>query len=499
MMSHTSPQRSVHNDTGMAMVLSLLFMLLLSALGTAVLVLARSETLSSVNYRMMSQARYGAESGVHKAAHFLLNSYTLPGTVADPLSNFDTTQTPVSYLGQPVVLSALPGVTANYPAAAVQTAFAAAGQGALPLGEATVVYTSSATLLSMREVLTYGAVTPTVVQTWRLTARGSIQGARQAEVEVSAVIERQIVPSTTYGLFATNTGCGALTATGGVQTDSYDSSNMTFVSGLPVVDLWGGHVGTNGNLTESGAGTIVRGSLSTPRGGVGNCRNGAITALDQNGNAQVTSGIIKLPQAVEYPLPAVPSPLPPTTTFTINGGSACSDVPYSSGACSITAGAVTLDPQGSPMTLGNINVTAGATLSFQAGTYNINSIKLTGNAIIRIASGPVVFNVAGTGEGTPVDLEGGGIINPTFMSRDFRILYAGTGELKLTGGTTTAASVFAPKASISISGGAHFFGSVIGAAITLTGGTRFHYDRWLEQEFFTVGPQMMSVFTWKEY
>ena len=101
------------------MVLSLLFMLLLSALGTAMLVLSRSETLSSVKYRMMTQARFGAESGVHKAAHFLLNNYTVPGpsVPSDPLTNYDTSLTPVTYSGQPVVLSSLSGVTSNYPVA----------------------------------------------------------------------------------------------------------------------------------------------------------------------------------------------------------------------------------------------------------------------------------------------------------------------------------------------------------------------------------------------
>ena len=138
-------------------------MLLLSALGTAVLVLSRSETLSSVNYRMMSQARYGAESGVHKAAHFLINSYTLPvtGSANDPLSNYNLTVSPVTYNGQPVVLSALPGVAANYPHAGAQTAFASAVQGSLPVGDATVFYTASATLLSMREFIPYGGTVGT--------------------------------------------------------------------------------------------------------------------------------------------------------------------------------------------------------------------------------------------------------------------------------------------------------------------------------------------------
>src|ERR1043165_6131677 len=102
---HSGPHsghRQSGNDAGIAMVLSLLFMLLLSALGTAMLVLSRSETLSSVNYRMMSQARYGAESAVHKAANFLLDagSYPLPGPNPDPLSSYDMTQSPVRSGGQ---------------------------------------------------------------------------------------------------------------------------------------------------------------------------------------------------------------------------------------------------------------------------------------------------------------------------------------------------------------------------------------------------------------
>ena len=503
-MTHQPPvRRSPGRDDGFAMVLSLLFMLLLSALGTAMLVLSRSETLSSVNYRMMSQARYGAESGVHKAAHYLLNSYTLPGSVSDPLTNYDPTQSPVRYNGQPVVLSSLSGVAANYPLAAAKTAFATATQGSLPVGDATVLYTASATLLSMRSVVPYASATPVVVQTWRLTARGNIQGARQAEVEVSAVIERKIVPTYTYGLFAVVGGCGALDFSGGVVTDSYDSSNMTFSGGLPVTTPSGGHVGTNGNLTESG-GSVVKGSLSTPRVGVGSCASGAITALDPNGNnAVVQNGIVKLPQKLVFPPPDLPSPMPPTTNIGLSGSATCASVPITSGSCSITTpvtgvNAITLDPMGAPMSLPNIQVTAGNTIVLMAGTYNINSLKLTGNSIVRIGSSPVILNVAGAGEGTPIDLEGGTVTNTSFNPYSFRILYAGTGTLKLTGGATQTAGVYAPNAAAQIAGGANFYGSVVAGSVKLTGGAKMHFDYQLRR-FFSVGPQMMSVFTWKEY
>ncbi len=503
MMTPHRLRSSARRDEGVSLVLSLLFMLVLSALGTAMLVLSRSETLSSVNYRMMSQARFGAESGVHKAAHFLLNSYTVPGSVSDLTANYNTTVTPVTYGGQPVVLSALADVTATYPLAGTQAAFASAAQGSLPVGDATVQYSASATMLSMRTVIPYASITPVVVQTWQLTARGTIEGARSAVVEVSAVIERHVLPTFNYGLFAVFPGCGALSfSSGNTITDSYDSANITLVSGLPVTTPSGGHVGTNGNLTEGGQ-SIVRGKLSTPRSGVGNCRSGAVTALDANGQATVQDGLVKLPQALSFADPDVPSPLPPTTSVVLAGSSNCASIPLSSGSCSMTtpvAGvtAITLTPNaGTPMPLPSIQVTAGNTLVLNAGTYDINSLKLVGNSILRVGSGPVILNVAGTSEATPIDLEGGSVTNTSFISTNFRILYAGTGTLKLTGGAVQTASVYAPKAAARVAGGAHLFGGIVAYTVTATGGAKIHLDKQLSN-VFSVGPQMMSVFTWKE-
>jgi hypothetical protein len=492
-----SPPRDVRGDEGVALVLALLFTMAFASLGAGMFVLSRTETLSSVNYRMMSQARYGAESGIHRAAHFLLNSYTLPGAASDPIANYDMTVSPVTYLGQPVVLSAIADQAANYPAAATQAAFAAAAQGTLPAGQLNVTYDSSATLLSMQQIVPYGAATPTVVQTWRLTARGRLAGARTAVVEVEAILERQVVAAHTYAAFATNAGCGALSFSGGVQTDSYDSSSMTIVNGEPVTTTTDGHVGTNGNLTESG-GSIIHGSLSTPRSGVGNCKNGAVTALTQNGNAQVTEGIVALPQAVQYPPPDPPSPAPPTTNITLGSTDPCATLALTAGTCTGSGGNLTVDPAGATVVLGNLHVTGGATLTLHAGTYNINSLKLTGGSTLAIATGPVILNVAGTSQTTPIDFEGGATANASFDPSLFRIQYAGTGALKLTGGTTTSAIVYAPNAQASLAGGADFYGSVLAATVDVSGGARIHYDRRLSRDFFTTGPQMMSGFSWKK-
>src|SRR5579864_104710 len=135
-----------HNERGIALVLTLFLMAALSALGASLMFLSQTETYSSLNYRMMSQSRYAAESGVHKASNFLLDTaqYQPPttGTGGDLLTNYDRTKSPVlcaaggCTVGQPIILSATPGQASNYPVAAVSTAFNTAAQGTLAAGSA---------------------------------------------------------------------------------------------------------------------------------------------------------------------------------------------------------------------------------------------------------------------------------------------------------------------------------------------------------------------------
>src|SRR4051812_49106569 len=181
MLKDDARRSTNHAERGTALVVSMLLMMVLSVLSASMMFLAQTEIGSSASYRLMSQARYGAESGVHKTINYLTNTYVLPGTVADPLANYDMTKSPVTHVAnnQPVVLSSNAAVASNYPIAAVQTAFNNAVQGTLAAGNQTVSYKASAKLLAMIPLVTFGGVT-TVVQTWEITADGSVAGARNA-------------------------------------------------------------------------------------------------------------------------------------------------------------------------------------------------------------------------------------------------------------------------------------------------------------------------------
>lgn len=493
MTRHPHPQ-----ERGIALILVVLFTLAMSAVGGSMMVLARTEAISSANYRMMSQARYGAESGVHRAIHFLLNSYAKPGTASDPLANYDMTVSPVTYLGRPVVLSSMAGTAANYPDAAVTTAFATAVTGTLPGGGTDTSYSAAATLMSMRAVSSYGTTAQTVVQTWQITGSGWLTGVRNARVEVTTVLEQQVVATNTYAAFATNNGCGALSFSGGVLTDSYDSGALVLVGGVPQTEPMTGDVGTNGNLTEGG-GSVVNGTLSTPRTGVGRCSSGAVDALTANGNALVTGGLIQLPQALSYPLPAAPVPVPGENAVSISSATACGGIGLAAPTCMGAGGNLTLTPGAAPLVLGNVRLSGGSTLHLRAGTYNLNSFVLTGNSNVIVDSGPIVFNIEGDDVATVVDLTGGTTTNLSFDPTKFQINYRGTGSILLNGGTAASALVYAPRAALSLSGGANFYGSLLGASVTISGGTHVHYDRKLDRTFYSVGNQMLSAFNWRKF
>lgn len=498
MTNHSRPARN--SEQGMAIILALFMMLAMTVLGTSLMFVSKTETLSSHNYRLMSQARYGAESGIHTAANYLLSgAYTAaaPGMPAssDLMANYVTTVSPVTYNGAPVVLS-WDSTASNYPITDIKTAFAAAAQGTLDVKDAPVTYKARATLKSMRQISDAFTGSLITLQTWDVTAEGSITGARNATVEVSSLIERQTTPVYAYAAFATDNGCAALSFAGGATTNSYDSQ-AALSGGTPVIGNYGGNVGSNGNLTEVGNTTVVQGSLSTPRQGVGACTANNVTAQTTSGGASVSGGLNQLSQNVTYPTPPAPNPLPPTTVTDFKKTTGCPSG-YGSVCANSTNGA-TITPGGAIVTMGNVAINAGAVLQLNAGTYVMNSLTMNGNSTIKINSGPVIIKVAGVGQSTPITITGQGLINSTFKPGDLQFQYGGTGEIKLAGGDTTAGLFYAPNATAKITGGADLYGAIVVKQLTEAGGAAIHYDRRLQNDALTAGNYMLSAFTWNNY
>lgn len=537
------------NEEGIALVVTLFLMASLSALAVSLMFLSQTETASSRNYRTMSQARYGGEAGIHKTINYLMNSYVAPTAFSD----YDTSVSPVTCVNAGtcdhavsagagcnytstttvaqavangcIVLSAMSGVSSNYPDSSMRTAFSAAAQGTLAVNSSgsttnnaagTVTYGAAAILMSMQSFTGYGSTTPVTIQMWKIVSDGTVPGAQPATVEVTAMLDQDIADADTFAAFATGTGCGAITLGGTVETQSYDSSVGTTLSNS------GGNVGTNGNLSISGN-VDVHGSLSTPRTGVGACTAGAVTALDSTNHATVdNNAITQLPQAIAFPAPALPSTLPPVVAM--SGGTACTLVyaanptlPTSTYGtwCTTSGGAVTITPpasfpSGTNVLLGNISGswTLNGFPSSTSGTYAVNAIGAGSTTNLSVVTGSgksdVTVNLVGrNSDGStmadPFDTNGQAFVNPGMDAAALQVLYAGTGTINMTGGSNAAMVLYAPNASVVTHGSGNIYGSILAAQVTSSGTPAFVYDRHLSATMHIAGNHVMTAFNWKKY
>ena len=133
-------------------------------------------------------------------------------------------------------------------------------------------------------------------------------------------------------------------------------------------------------------------------------------------------------------------------------------------------------------TYGDIQITASATLTLTGGTvanpaiYNFNSISEAGQGTLAV-TGPVVVNIAGVGQTTVLDLSGGGFANGTYVPSYLTINYGGTGTINLTGGTKAYFVLNAPLAALNLSGNSNFYGSAVAKTIVVNGNPGFYWDQ----------------------
>jgi len=463
------------SQKGVALFFALIFILILSVLSVSIMFVSQAETWSSLNYREMTQARYGAEAGLNSAANYITNTYCPPGNTTctpatgDTLSLYHTNVSPVTLVsnGSPVVLSTTYSAS-NYPVASVENAFQSAALGSLSGGVATVNYTATATLIAMNQVTT--ASGPATVQTWNITADGAIGGVRSATEEVTGIVEQQVTfgssPLPAYGVFATGNGCNSILMSGGTMVKSYNSS-APLSHGSITFNNFGGNVGTNGNLTSSGSATVY-GTLSTPRTGASSttsCNSGAVDAFNYSGGAAVTecgtappvspattcgASPVQLPAPISLSAPAMPtapSSWNTSSTVTVNSTATCTTLHLSSG-CSGSAGNLTFTP--AAFTSGSfptINVNGGAKLTLSgSGTFTIEGLVTSGGGSVTLnPTGPVTLN------STSVNLSGSNafVINnssPVTMnlygdsSNNGLIISGGTG-LSLTGSSLVTLNI----------------------------------------------------------
>lgn len=241
--------------------------------------------------------------------------------------------------------------------------------------------------------------------------------------------------------------------TGNGCTDSYDSSvpPSTYAGtkcsppGTPCV----GGVGTNatrsGAITLSGRNACVQGSCQIGFGG-------STANISGGGNCTTTSvepSTITLGSVTAPALPAA-SPSAVAAPGTMPAGK--------------TYGAVT----------GSGN--SGSVLSLSTGAYVMSSLRLSGQASIKLTSGPVVVYI--TGSGSSLDLSGNGVNNTTGLATNLIFMCTdAVTSVTVSGNASAAYAVYCPKAAISVVGNGDIYGAVVGKTVAMNGNGTIHYDK----------------------
>lgn len=261
-------------------------------------------------------------------------------------------------------------------------------------------------------------------ETWETVATGQVGTVRRV---VGELLMREPQVLFADALF----GAGGVSLVGNATTDGYDAS----IGGYGGANLFdSGSVRSNVNVSLTGNATVRGDAIPGPTGKV-----------SLGGNSEVTG--LTDPAKAEKSVPAV----------------------------SVPGNAIDLD---------ELELSGKATRTLTAGTYVASALSISGNAelIINAAAGPVVLYVTGA-----ISISGNGVSN-ALQPKDFSLVQVGGAPVSFSGNATYTGTVLAPSSALSVSGNGVFFGSYIGASISLNGNATVHYDKSLRAISSTTGP-----------
>jgi Tfp pilus assembly protein PilX len=355
------------SSAGVALILVMLTIVVLSVLAASIVFSARSEAYASYNYRISTQADYTAKAGLQKALNFFNSNkykavdpsaaqttYNLSQYASSPVALYNTTQRPVQCIAnctsnnQAVILQMNSSGTfnGNYPTnvtnadgQTIPTAFASRFYNISldPLSSAvnSGQFTVTATLDEIYTVndAFYPTINRKPYEVWHVVSTAtwnSNVGAGSAKP--TSVQEATLAP--VYLPYFANAlyGMCNITMNGNVCTDSYRSTNGSYNGSAPQNCVSGG--GVNTNAYASGAGVGAGGNVTLNGGAYvvnGDVSYGA-TAPSYSSTwscPSVSSGVTGSVSGVKgtvQPVPAIPEPPMPTfpSCSWYGGSGACS-------------------------------------------------------------------------------------------------------------------------------------------------------------------------------
>ena len=318
------------NQRGVALVMVLLAVLVLSTLAAAIVFTTRAETLSAYNYRIVSQAEYAAWAGIQRAVNYFNSAAYVPVTPVNAPVNYDVSiysikPSDIYYsndsgveciagcttLNAPVVLTTAGG--SNYPIAGTVTSFVNAlnSQTLTAAAGHTGNFTVTAQLMDYHTVNNefFPAINLQPFEVWKVTSTGTWNSNVGAGAANPTVVMEGII-SPVYLPFFANALAGScnVSLNGSACTDSFNSTSGTYdgadpsdcvttTTGTSNAAAYNAGVGSNGGVTVSGGSAQIGGNVTFS--------NSTGTACDTGytGTTTVVTGTV----APGPPIPAPPS------------------------------------------------------------------------------------------------------------------------------------------------------------------------------------------------
>ncbi len=352
-MKRSRQRKLKRTPDGVALILVMLSIVVLSVLAASIVFSARSETFASYNYRISTQADYVAKAGLQKAINFFNSNkykpvdpsaasatYDVSQYASTPVVLYNTKYRPVRCIAdctstnRPVVLQmdSSGNFNGNYPNSltnadgeSVPTAFASRFYDVSlnPVSSATNSgqFTVMATLEGYHTVndAFYPTINRKPFEVWHIVSTGTWNSNVGAgNVKPTSVQEATLAP--VYLPYFANAlyGMCDITLNGSVCTDSYNSNNGTYNGASTSGCVTGGSAGTNsyasgagvgsgGNVTLNGGSYVVNGDVSY---GASAPSYSSLWACSTSSSG--VSGSVSGVTGTVQPVPAIPEPPMPT-------------------------------------------------------------------------------------------------------------------------------------------------------------------------------------------
>ncbi len=504
------------NPRGVALILVMLSMAVLSVLAAAIVFTARTDAMASYNFKLSTQADYLAKAGIQEAVNWFRSSRYQSVGQAEAASYYDVSSSGATYNlytsntspvrckagadcpnpGEVVQLVGISGTgSTNFPnitnaaGVPVATAFAQDLSNVARTGDATNAgsFSVNAVLLNY-QTLNNGQppdVAATPVETWLITARATWRGAAGsaasvAVAEETAVIQPLYFPSYGHALY----GYCSVTMQGssGVCTDSFNSDlgaygdgNTSVASGncnsdsASNVIAAGAGVGANGGVTL-GSNVIVAGNVTLGTDPTAGCTASGFTGSTSSVLGQVLNG----PHVEPPPLPVFPANFPTgAPSYSLTGGNPTLTLPVGAPANPAFGYPGTSPPYSwsepcmpgltcngtkeNPYLIDRLRMQSGGTkTTLVGGASPSNPVYYDINEIDQTGGTIVVTGHVVLNVKSAMKIAGSGISNGVTSNippQYVKINYAGTSGVSLSGGGAVSAIIDAPLATVTLGGG----------------------------------------------